>query len=73
MKRKEIKAAPKSELESKLKELKRELMKQNAQIRIGTTPTNPGKIKQMKKLIAKIYTQLKETEAQPASSKKVEV
>lgn len=73
MKKKEIQAAPKSELESKLVELKRELMKQNAQIRIGTTPTNPGKVKQMKKLIAKIYTQLKKTEAQPASSKKVEV
>ncbi|MBW2994782.1 50S ribosomal protein L29 [Candidatus Woesearchaeota archaeon] len=73
MKRKEIKSAPKGELENKLIELKRELMKQNAQIRIGTTPTNPGKVKQMKKLIAKIHTQLKKTEAKPASSKNVEV
>ena len=73
MKRKEIRTAGKEELEGKLIELKKELMKQNAQVRIGTTPTNPGKIKQMKKMIAKIITQLKNTEAQKASSKKQEV
>jgi len=73
MKRKEIRTAGKEELEGKLIELKKELMKQNAQVRIGTTPTNPGKVKQMKKMIAKIITQLKNTEAQKASSKKQEV
>ncbi|MBW2963773.1 50S ribosomal protein L29 [Candidatus Woesearchaeota archaeon] len=73
MKRKEIRTAGKEELESRLNELKKELMKQNAQVRIGTTPTNPGKIKQMKKMIAKIITQLKNTEAQKAPSKKQEV
>ena len=69
MKRKEIRTAPKAELENKLLELKRELMKQKAQIRIGITPANPGKVGQMKKLIAKIYTQLNKIEA-TASSKK---
>ncbi len=73
MKRKEIRTAPKAELENKLTELKKELMKQKAQIRIGTTPANPGKIRQMKKMIAKIITRLNKTEAQPASSKKQEV
>ncbi len=73
MKRKEIRNAGKEELEGKLIELKRELMKQNAQIRIGTTPTNPGKIKQMKKMIAKIITKLKNTGASKAPSNKKEV
>jgi len=71
MKRKEIKAASKEELESKLQELKKELMKQNAQIRIGTTPTNPGKVKQMKKMIAKIITQLKTGAKAPSNKQEV--
>ena len=73
MKRKEIRAASKPELEAKLADLKKELMKENAQIRIGTTPANPGKVKQIKKMIAKIITKLKSTEAKTASSKKQEV
>ena len=73
MKKKEIRTAPKAELENRLSELKKELMKQRAQIRIGTTPANPGKVKQIKKMIAKIITQLKKTEAKEASSNKQEV
>ena len=72
MKRKEIHALPKTELENKLKELRKNLMKENAQIKIGTAPSNPGKVKQIKKMIAKIITELKRTEAK-ASSKGKEV
>ena len=71
MKRKELRTAAKAELETKMVELKRELMKQNAQIRIGTTPANPGKIKPMKKMIAKIHTQLKKIEAAASTKKEV--
>ena len=71
MKRKELKTMPKAELENKLGELKRELMKQNAQIRIGTTPASPGKVGQIKKLIAKIHTQLNKPEAAASSKKEV--
>lgn len=44
----------KAELESKLAELKKELMKQNAQVAAGTIPKNPGLIKQTKKEIARV-------------------
>jgi len=54
----ELKLMQKQELEDKLKELKKELMKENAQIAIGTVPKNPGKIKQIKKTIARIIFML---------------
>ena len=43
-------------LEGKLKELKVELIKINAQRSMGTMPENPGKIKEIKKTIARINT-----------------
>lgn len=48
----------KEELDKKLKELNLELMKMSAQRATHTTPTNPGKIKEIKKTIAKIFTKL---------------
>ena len=44
------------DLENKISELKKELMKINSQIAIGTVPKSPGKVKVMKKTIAKILT-----------------
>lgn len=55
---KEIKQLGKAELENKLKELKKEFMKSSTQKSIGTTPENPGRIKQIKKMIARILTLL---------------
>ena len=43
-------------LENKLIELSKELMKINAQIAMGTIPENPGKIKEMRRTIARIKT-----------------
>ena len=43
-------------MESKSIELKKELMKVNSQIAIGTLPKSPGKVKEMKRTIAKILT-----------------
>lgn len=54
MKIKEIKAMSKEERDNKLEELKKELMRTNAQIATGTTPKSPGNVKQIKKTIAKI-------------------
>lgn len=56
MKTKELQKMPHEELKSKLVELKKELVKQNAQIATGTTPKSPGQVKQIKKTIAKILT-----------------
>lgn len=44
------------ELENKLKELKMDLIKMNAQRSTGTALENPGKIKQVKKTISRILT-----------------
>jgi len=43
-------------LDDKLIELKKELIKINAQVAIGTVPENPGKIKEIKRTIARINT-----------------
>ena len=46
----------KKALTGKLEELKRELIRINAQISMGTIPENPGKIKEIRKTIARIKT-----------------
>ena len=56
MKVKELKVMNKSDLESKMVELKKELMKINSQIAIGTIPKSPGKVREIKRTIAKILT-----------------
>jgi len=62
MKFKDLKAMQKNELNEKLLELKRELIKENAQVAIGTIPKNPGKLKTKKKTIAKIKSLLSKVE-----------
>ena len=56
MKAKELKAMNELDLENKSNELKKELMKVNSQIAIGTLPKSPGKVKEMKRTIAQILT-----------------
>jgi large subunit ribosomal protein L29 len=60
MKIKEIRGMDRESLNSKLSDLKKELIKINAQVAIGTTPKSPGQVKAIKKTIAKILTVLKE-------------
>ena len=54
MKFKELKALPAAELRDKVIELRKELMKDNAQVAIGTVPKNPRKLRLAKKTIARI-------------------
>ena len=51
-------------LADKLDELRNELISINAQVAMGTLPENPGKIKEIKRTVAKILTikKLKEGE-----------
>jgi len=56
MKIKEIRNMTDKDLKTKLDELKKELIKVNAQVATGTVPKSPGQIKQIKKAIAKILT-----------------
>jgi len=60
MKSKELRSLSKKDLEVKLIELRKDLIKENAQIATGTTPKNPGKVKNTKKTIAKILMILSE-------------
>ncbi len=70
MKAKELRAIPREDLLSKLSELKKELIKHNAQIATGTTPKSPGQVREIKKTIARILTISKEKPS--TKSKKVE-
>ncbi len=44
------------ELNNKLFELKKDLIKVNAQIAAGTIPENPGNVRNLKKTVARILT-----------------
>jgi len=66
MKAKEIRSMNKEDLKAKLEELKKELIKVNAQISTGTTPKSPGQVKQIKKNIARILTITSENDKKPS-------
>jgi large subunit ribosomal protein L29 len=71
MKAKEIRSMSKDDLKAKLEELKKELIKINAQISTGTTPKSPGQVKQVKKNIARILTIINEKSQEVKGTKKV--
>jgi len=56
MKAKEVRLMNEQEFDSKISELKKELMKINSQIATGTIPKSPGKAREIKRTIAKILT-----------------
>ena len=56
---KEIKNLNKEDMEKRLEELRKELMKFNSQISTGTPPENPGQVSNVKRNIARIKTFLK--------------
>jgi len=70
MKIKELRELSKEEMEIRLDELRKELIKHNAQIATGTIPKSPGQVKQTKKTIARILTILKEKTEEKEKSKK---
>lgn len=51
---KQIKELPHDDLRKKRDEVYKELVKDRAQVAIGTVPKNPGKIKLARKTIARI-------------------
>jgi large subunit ribosomal protein L29 len=53
------------ELRVRLGEFKKELLKLNVQVATGSTPDNPGKLRQTKKNIARVMTIIKEMEVSP--------
>ena len=64
MKTRELRELNRESLEEKKQETYLELMKERSSIASGSPPKNPGKIKVMKKTIAKINTLLTEAKKQ---------
>lgn len=56
MKAKEIRGTDKNIINEKLIELKKELVKLNSQVAIGTALKSPGEIRKIKKMLARILT-----------------
>lgn len=64
------------QLNEKLLDLRKELMSINTQISTGTTPENPGRVREVKKTIARILTVFnlrKNKKVEVKEEKKVEV
>ena len=70
MKKKEIKQLSKEEIKNRVTELRKELMKLNAQRNSGTPPENPGNIKKTKKTIARILTFANQTKTEGGTKTK---
>jgi len=56
LRNKEIENMDKEQLKIKTNELNKELIKYRSQIAMGTLPENPGRIRSIKKTIARIKT-----------------
>ena len=54
IKKNELKQLKAEGIDKKLLELKKELVKINIQISLGTLPENPGRVREIKKTIAKL-------------------
>jgi len=59
---KELKSLSSEELNNRLGEFRKELLKLSVEVASGANPASPGKIKQVKKNVARILTLLKEKE-----------
>jgi len=59
---KELRQNSEEDLRKKKDELRKELIKLNAQVATGTTPKSPGQIKDIKKTVARIETVLQNKE-----------
>ena len=62
VKKKELKQLDAQSLKSKLEDLKKDLMKINAKRSSGSSIENPGRIKHIKRVIARIKTYVKQQE-----------
>ena len=60
-------------LNDKLIELKKELMKYNSQRSSGTPPENPGRVREVRKTIARIYGKLSQKKEAPKVEPKQEI
>ena len=59
IKKKQLKEMSHDDMIIRLGELRLELSKDKGQIAIGGSPSNPGRVKEVRKTIAKLLTELK--------------
>ena len=59
---KELRALSVEEMNVRLEEFKKELLKLNVEVATGANPANSGKLRQTKKNIARILTLIRELE-----------
>lgn len=62
---KDLRAISPGELQARLVEFKKELLKLNVQVATGANPASPGKLRQTKKNIARIMTLVHQKEVAP--------
>ena len=60
IKKKELKQMNKAQLDQRLNDLRKELMRINTQKSTGKNIENPGRVKELKRTIARILTRLNE-------------
>lgn len=72
IKAKELRELPIEELEAKISSMKNDLSKEKAQISSGTKAENPGKIKKIRREIAKTFTIINEKKTKKGVNKKNE-
>ncbi len=63
---KQLRSTSKEDLLKQILELKKQLLKDNSQVLTGVSPKNAGKIKLMKKTVARIHTILGKGEVRKA-------
>ena len=63
MRKKDIRKLEEKELEKKMNEMRLELAKQRASVKIGATVTSPGRIRELRKTVARGLTIKKERSA----------
>ncbi|MBU4501790.1 MAG: 50S ribosomal protein L29 [Nanoarchaeota archaeon] len=70
--KKDFKQMNSAQLGEKLSDLRKELMKINTQISTGTTPENPGRVREVKKTIARLITAINIKQREPKEKPKKE-
>jgi large subunit ribosomal protein L29 len=70
VKSKDLRKLSEKELNSKLLELRKDLVKINAQVASGTVPENPGNVRNVKKTIARILSVKTEKKKEDSKVKK---
>ncbi|MBI5355881.1 MAG: 50S ribosomal protein L29 [Candidatus Aenigmarchaeota archaeon] len=59
IRKKEMAAMAPKDMPKKIEELRLEIAKEKAQISVGAAPKNTGKLREMKKTIARLLTEMK--------------